>query len=562
MKLSIRKKLNIGFLLIGMILILALGFTSSQLFFIGGNVEEAFDVHVANLQNVNDIQKELNAQGLYARAYILDPSEFNLNKLNESSQALVTSIALLPDDAAKEIKNTIASMKENLKTLNDYATQIPVFMSNKESHLAMTLVNSDYREVSTFISELADNIANYENSILEKKVKDTNSLISSSFIVAVSWIFVTIIIIVIFLIYIKRGVTVPLGTIVNQMNIMADGNLTQDDLEVRSKDEVGQLATAFNKMKSNFQLVLQNMQTNTDQLMASSTNLSTSTTQIANAGETVSGRIQETAVMSKNSNDAAKESSVSMEETAKGLQIIAEETQTLHQNAMQMNDTAKDGLVAIQTAQTQMDVIERSTLLVVNLSDNLSSQSGEIGQITNVITGIAEQTNLLALNAAIEAARAGEYGKGFAVVADEVRKLAEQSRHSASEIVKLTENIQVDSKNVELAAKNGLASVKDGVLIIKNAGDAFQLINDSIETVSSGIEQISATSQQISASAEEVSASVHEIANNTEQTAIHIADIANATVELTDSLQAIQHVSTSLNSNSKQLEDLSKQFTV
>ena len=87
MKLSIRKKLNIGFLLIGMILILALGFTSSQLFFIGGNVEEAFDVHVANLQNVNDIQKELNAQGLYARAYILDPSEFNLNKLNESSQA-------------------------------------------------------------------------------------------------------------------------------------------------------------------------------------------------------------------------------------------------------------------------------------------------------------------------------------------------------------------------------------------------------------------------------------------------------------------------------------------
>lgn len=130
MKLSIRKKLNIGFLLIGMILILALGFTSSQLFFIGGNVEEAFDVHVANLQNVNDIQKELNAQGLYARAYILDPSEFNLNKLNESSQALVTSIALLPDDAAKEIKNTIASMKENLKTLNDYATQIPAFMSN------------------------------------------------------------------------------------------------------------------------------------------------------------------------------------------------------------------------------------------------------------------------------------------------------------------------------------------------------------------------------------------------------------------------------------------------
>lgn len=559
---SIRKKLNIGFLLIGMILILALGYTSLQLFFIGGNVEKAFDVHVADLQNVNDIQKELNAQGLYARAYILDPSESNLTKLNASSDALGTYIDLLPDDAPKEIQGVIASLKDNFKTLNVYATEIPAFISTQESHRAMTLVSSDFQNVGTFISELADNIIEYENDRLEKEMKSTNTLISTSFILALGWIFVTIVIILIFLIYIKRGVTVPLQMIVKQMNIMADGNLTQDDLEVRSKDEIGQLACAFNKMKSNFQLVLQNIQINTDELTASSANLSLSTTQIANAGETVSGRIQETALMSKNINDAAKESSAGMEETAKGLQIIAEETQALHQNAMQMNDTAKDGLVAIQTAQTQMDVIERSTLLVVNLSDKLSSQSSEIGQITSVITGIAEQTNLLALNAAIEAARAGDYGKGFAVVADEVRKLAEQSRHSASEIVKLTEDIQLDSKNVEFASKNGLASVKDGVSIIKNAGDAFILINESIETVSSGIEHISATSQQISASAEEVSASVHEIANNTEKTTIHIEDIANATVELADSLQAIQHVSTSLNSNSKQLEDLSKQFTV
>lgn len=71
----------------------------------------------------------------------------------------------------------------------------------------------------------------------------------------------------------------------------------------------------------------------------------------------------------------------------------------------------------------------------------LGEKSKAIRQMVIAIQRFAGRTNLLALNAAIEAARAGESGRGFTVVADEVRRLAESSRHSASDIAGLSEEI-------------------------------------------------------------------------------------------------------------------------
>ena len=92
----------------------------------------------------------------------------------------------------------------------------------------------------------------------------------------------------------------------------------------------------------------------------------------------------------------------------------------------------------------QMQKINSSVLKLVEINAGLEQKSIEIDGFVDAIAAIADQTNLLALNAAIEAARAGEKGKGFAVVAEAVRKLAEQSRISAADISKLSEEIQKD----------------------------------------------------------------------------------------------------------------------
>ena len=562
MTMSIRKKLNIGFILIGVVLLLALSFSVVMFYRIGNDVEQAIEVDVVDLQNNNAIQKELNAQGMYARAYILDPSNTNLSKLDQSNAQLVAYIKQLPETDSKEMDAAVSIIKTNIETLNTYISQILNYVKNGEDGSAITLISGDYTKVNNDIYIATDELIKLNNDKLDSSVNQTESNIDGALIVALIWMVVATLITVTLIFYVKRGITVPLQKIVKEMNTMADGDLTLNDIHVKSKDEIGALANAFNKMKDNFQQVIVNIQSNTVELSNSSNELSSSTASISQMGENVANRTQDTATMANNMKAAAHDSAIGIEETAQGLQLIAEETQTVHQNAAQMRDTAESGLVTIEAAQTQMEVIERSTLLVADLSHNLTKQSQEIGNISKLITDITEQTNLLALNAAIEAARAGEHGKGFAVVADEVRKLAEQSKHSANQIVDLTVTIQTDTKNVELAANNGLASVRDGVTIIQEAGEAFDSIHHNIVTVTEGIEHISATSQQISASSEEVSASVHEISSSADATATNIEQIASATGELSSSLFEIQSVASKLTNNSRDLDTMSQKFTV
>ena len=389
-----------------------------------------------------------------------------------------------------------------------------------------------------------------ESSLASAKIKSIVILVAS---VVISFGLVT---------YLRKMIIAPLKQLSEQANILAEGDLTKADIEVKRSDEIGQLEMAFNKMKHNLAALIRNVQVNANYLGESSAVVATNITEATTSAEEISSSMKQSTNVALMSMEHAKESARAMEETAVGVNRIAENTQSLYEKVIDTNEVARKGVQVVNDAEEQMQSIYTSTHKVSKLMSELTSQTEQIEMMAKVITGLTDQTNLLALNAAIEAARAGEHGKGFAVVANEVRKLAEESKKSADTISTITESVKRDTENVEKASHQSLQSVQVGVQIISEAGNAFATISDEISQMANQIQEVSATSEQLSASAEEVTAAVNDITIGLDDNTKSLEQIAATSVQQSQTIDQINAVAQQLSERASQLQTQIQHFSV
>lgn len=560
---NISKKLNIVFASLIGLLIFTVAINIFNLTKIKEKMDEMTDVRMEQVNTINEIRFTVMGQGLYARALILEPTQENLDLFDEYAKSLTSEITHLKEQALSD--TMIAYSNELLEKNSQFdtlAVELVAAIKSEDKAKAESLVRDQLKVLNVSLLKTTNSALEYQHQHIELIKEEANNTLTTSLLSSTIIFIISIIIGLIAILFVRRSISQPLANLVVNTNIIKDGDLTGADLPIQSKDEISQLAQAFNTMKHNLQSLIRNVQHSTEQLSASAEELSASTEEITATTEDVTNRISYTAEAAKTSANSANESARAMDETAEGVQRIAESTQNLHSMSIEASETSTHGGNVIQNAKEQMNVINDSTSTVNELVAKLAKQTEEIGHITNIITDITEQTNLLALNAAIEAARAGEQGKGFAVVADEVKKLAEQSKNSANSISALTVEIQADTKNVEMAVNASLQSVQDGVTIIHDAGKAFDSISRAVNLMTENIQEISATSEQLSASTEEVSASVNEIANGAQGAAESTEIVAATMEEQSATMEQINHVAISLSENAQDLQTEIQRFKV
>ena len=558
---SVSKKLNLSFALLLIIVFLCLSLLLQQYYRINNHVEEMMDERVSQIQIGKEIQRAIATQGMFIRAYILDPTDFNSDRLNAYNTLLIDEVQKLKtfnhDTKSAQLINELEVAATSIIDAANKA--VAAFNTGSETQ-ALAIVNNDFSNANADIFALTVSLQELQQQKLDEIDQSTDRTITISTMIAVVAIVVNCGIIIALAFFVTTKIARPLRRVTTEADYIANGDLTRADYTYRSKDEIGKLANAFNQMKNNLRGVLGSIQVNTEQLSASAEQLAASTEEIRATSEDVAKRVANTTEIAQMTATTAGESSYAMEETASGIQKIAESTQALLESSSYMEQQARLGNETLAEAKHQMTTIHQSTSNISSVTEVLSIQSQEISLITKVITDLSDQTNLLALNASIEAARAGENGKGFAVVADEVKKLAEQSKHSAEKIVALTLEIQQGTKNVEQAVHEGLASVSKGVDIINNTQNTFTTINGSIGQVVVQVQEISAASEEISASAEQVTASVSQMAKGSEQSVGDFEMIAAATEEQSATMEQINDVSLELSQNAQDLNELVRKF--
>ncbi|WP_447750739.1 methyl-accepting chemotaxis protein [Pseudomonas nicosulfuronedens] len=289
---------------------------------------------------------------------------------------------------------------------------------------------------------------------------------------------------------------------------------------LESRDEVGQMATAFNAMQAGYQRVVGT---------------------VAQAA----GRLDEGARSLASSMGQVRQGMLGQQsETDQAATAINEMSTTVHHIAQHAADTRDQSQEADRLAGNGQQVVGRVGQSIAGLSQGvqqtaemiqqLAQDSHKISSVVSVIHGIAEQTNLLALNAAIEAARAGEMGRGFAVVADEVRNLAKRVQDSTDEITQMIGALQSGTRDaVEFMQESSIKA--DGcVEEAREAGEALAAIASAVALMRESNTQIAVAAEQQSQVAEEMTRSVVGIRDVTEHTVQQTVDSAGTSHQLAD----------------------------
>lgn len=343
---------------------------------------------------------------------------------------------------------------------------------------------------------------------------------------------------------------------------IADGNLSIEKINFKTKDEIGQLAQAFNKMTENLRNIIQKVGHTSEQVAASSEQLLASAEESTAATNQVATSIASVANNVEVQKKSTEESAQGIGEITAGISAFTENIATAATIFSETTKQANMGNENMKNVVKQMDTIAKASAQTNQVIQELEKRSSEIDNIIEVITSIAEQTNLLALNAAIESARAGEHGKGFAVVANEVRKLAEQSRESATQISEIIKFIQADTMKAAELMENGTTEVTNGLKLAEETGQMFERILSTIEHTNAKSQEVSAISEDIAANVKHVNTSVAKVSELAKVSTDNAREIAAVAEEQLAATEEVSNAATALANMAEELRSMVNKFKV
>ncbi|MBP2242363.1 methyl-accepting chemotaxis protein [Cytobacillus eiseniae] len=556
MKMTIGKKLFGGFFAVLAILAVIVGVAYYQISNVDDTYTNLIDDRVAKMLEIRELDVVIKQEQVGLRGYLIVGDATALDTFSNARE----QYRKRSDELFKSLTNQ--TNKDLLKEVdaieNEYfqfAQKAILLKQQNKIDEYTRLIDKDGRKLVGQFDDKIEKLAAYQSTALAEGDQGATAKVESIKTLILTLGILSLVIGVMISIFLGRIISKPVVNISGMAKRISEGDLTVDEVKVKNKDEIGELAHSFNQMSHNLRELIHQVGLNAEQVAASSEQLTASAEQTTHATEQITETMQDVADGVNKQVHSVEETSQTINEMAIGIQQIAQNAQNVSSTAIDATERASEGGQILEKATGQMNSINETVNGLSIVIKGLGERSKEIDQIIEVITGIAAQTNLLALNAAIEAARAGENGRGFAVVADEVRKLAEQSAHSAQQISQLISSIQEETNKAVDSIEETTNEVVSGIGIVNTAGESFKHIERTIIEVTTQIQEVSSAVQQMAAGSEQMSHSMQTI---TDVSAATSSGTQGVSASIEEQLASMEEITSSADALSNMAEELQK----
>lgn len=337
----------------------------------------------------------------------------------------------------------------------------------------------------------------------------------------------------------------PMQTLMRGVQEVGRGKLSAR-AACAAKNELGELAAAFNGMTENLQQVVRETRKSSGDVLTSASFLETALEQGQEGSRDMAQSVEEIADRLEGQKSVVLNAAERLADITRRSQEIVALGHVTEEKGQRCSSLARDGQAALFQTVSQLEETKKTVQQTRQYAATLSDNAQSISQITQLIRNIASSTKLLALNAAIEAARAGEAGRGFAVVAGEIGKLAVQSDEASGNIMHIITAIEASTVQTLETMESTFALMEEGVAGALQSREAFSNIVEAVAAVHTAADHIRSEAsrqnelcietqnqvREVKELAEESSNAVSEIAATAQQQAAAVEEMADTSLRL------------------------------
>ncbi|MFC0211034.1 methyl-accepting chemotaxis protein [Paenibacillus chartarius] len=494
-------------------------------------------------------------------SYLVQPDADKVKMMEEANDRLQSQIAqvsaLFPGEQGEEI---VKQMDEGAANYTRLTQKVVDYVNRGQAGLAKTEAEAWAIPATEMLIKAADTLENSAVQALAAGEQDNRQLVRMTIQTLVGASVAAFILAIGIGFLLSRLIVRPVRSLSVTAGRIAACDLTADDVRVRNRDEIRDVAEAFNRMKANLREVIGRMGENAHQVAGTASALNEHARGMRDSAERIAGVVEEISAGADMQADGVQAGVTEMERMQQDTADIAEAAAIAQSTSAVAVEAASVGQTAVDKTIAQMEVIQGQMRELASRVQQLGSHSERIGTAVELISHIARQTNLLALNASIEASRAGEAGRGFAVVAGEVRKLSQQTEQAAAEVAQWAGSLQEETGRVAASTEAGVQEAANGIEAVRRAGEAFERTLGAVSTAAGQFAAVSERTALIVQRTAQATSAIRSIDEVASQTAAGAREVSGEVVSQAERMDDIARAAAELSAMADELNRMMLQF--